>query len=117
LACPDCGGPTCDTELRGKRIARGDKVAMWYVSANRDEAVFAEPNAFRIERENAREHLAFGRGVHFCMGSRIAEMQLRVLWEEILARFRAVEVVGAPVRVRSNFVKGYSRLPVRGERH
>lgn len=108
---------TCDTELRGKRIARGDKVAMWYVSANRDEAVFAEPNAFRIERENAREHLAFGRGVHFCMGSRIAEMQLRVLWEEILARFRAVEVVGAPVRVRSNFVKGYSRLPVRVERH
>ncbi|MBX3023586.1 cytochrome P450 [bacterium] len=108
---------TRDTELRGKRIARGDKVAMWYVSANRDEDVFAEPNAFRIERENAREHLAFGRGVHFCMGSRIAEMQLRVLWEEILARFRDVEVVGEPVRVRSNFVKGYSRLPVRVHRH
>lgn len=104
---------TCDTELRGKRIATGDKVAMWYVSANRDEDVFAQPNAFRIERDNARDHLAFGRGVHFCMGSRIAEMQLRVLWEETLARFQHVEVVGPPVRIRSNFVKGYAHLPVR----
>ncbi|MBY0279032.1 cytochrome P450 [Candidatus Binatia bacterium] len=103
---------TQDTELAGKRIAAGDKVAMWYVSANRDEDVFANPNAFLIDRENAREHLAFGRGVHFCMGSRIAEMQLRVLWEEVLARFRHVEVVGAPERIRSNFVKGYAKLPV-----
>jgi cytochrome P450 len=106
----------CDTKLRGKRIARGDKVAMWYVSANRDDDVFPEPNAFRIDRENARDHLAFGRGVHFCMGSRIAEMQLRVLWEETLARFRHVELVGKPVRVRSNFVKGYTHLPVRVHR-
>jgi cytochrome P450 len=104
---------TCDTELAGKRIAKGDKVAMWYVSANRDEDVFEHPNAFRIDRENARDHLSFGRGVHFCMGSRIAEMQLRVLWEETLARFRQVEVVAPPVRVRSNFVKGYAHLPVR----
>jgi cytochrome P450 len=104
---------TCDTELAGKRIAKGDKVVMWYVSANRDEDVFERPNDFRIDRENARDHLAFGRGVHFCMGSRIAEMQLRVLWEETLARFRHVEVVGQPVRVRSNFVKGYAHLPVR----
>ncbi len=102
-----------DTELAGKRIAKGDKVVMWYVSANRDEDVFERPNDFRIDRENARDHLAFGRGVHFCMGSRIAEMQLRVLWEETLARFRHVEVVGKPVRVRSNFVKGYAHLPVR----
>jgi len=104
---------TCDTELAGKRIRRGDKVVMWYVSANRDEAVFERPDALWIERPNARQHLAFGLGVHFCMGSRLAEMQLRVLWEETLARFREVEVVGAPKRVRSNFVKGYERLPVR----
>jgi cytochrome P450 len=104
---------TRDAELAGKAIAKGDKVVMWYVSANRDEAVFDEPDAFRIDRPNARQHLAFGLGVHFCMGSRLAEMQLRVLWEETLARFREVEVVGPPRRVRSNFVKGYSELPVR----
>jgi hypothetical protein len=94
-------------------VGAGDKVVMWYVSANRDEAVFERPNELVIDRENARQHLAFGIGVHFCMGSRLAEMQLRVVWEETLARFRQVEVVGDPVRVRSNFVKGYSRLPVR----
>jgi cytochrome P450 len=104
---------TRDTEIAGKKIARGDKVVMWYVSANRDDAVFERPNELWIDRENARQHLAFGIGVHFCMGSRLAEMQLRVVWEETLARFRQVEVVGDPVRVRSNFVKGYSRLPVR----
>jgi cytochrome P450 len=104
---------TRDTELAGKAIAKGDKVVMWYVSANRDEAVFDRPNEFRIDRENAKQHLSFGIGVHFCMGSRLAEMQLRVLWEETLARFRQVELVGPPRRVRSNFVKGYSHLPVR----
>jgi cytochrome P450 len=104
---------TQDTELDGKAIHKGDKVVMWYVSANRDEAVFERPDEFRIDRENARQHLAFGIGVHFCMGSRLAEMQLRVLWEEALARFRMVEVVGPPRRVRSTFVKGYSELPVR----
>jgi cytochrome P450 len=104
---------TRDAELAGKTIAKGDKVVMWYVSANRDEAVFERPNEFRIDRANARQHLAFGIGVHFCMGSRLAEMQLRVMWEETLARFRAVEVVGPPRRVRSNFVKGYTHLPVR----
>ena len=108
---------TCDTELACKRIAQGDKLAMWYVSATRDEDVFERPNEFRIDRENARDHLAFGRGVHFYMGSRIAEMQLRVLWEETLAHFRHVEVVGTPVRVRSNFVKGYAQLPVRVHPH
>jgi len=104
---------TREAELAGKRIAAGDKVVMWYVSANRDAAVFDEPDAFRIDRPNARAHLSFGIGVHFCMGSRLAEMQLRVLWEELLARYRMVEVVGAPKRVRSNFVKGYTELPVR----
>ena len=104
---------TRDAEIAGKPIAKGDKVVMWYVSANRDDAVFERPNELRIDRKNARQHLAFGLGVHFCMGSRLAEMQLRVLWEELLARFHEVEVVGAPVRVRSNFVKGYAQLPVR----
>ncbi len=104
---------TRDTELAGKKIGKGEKVVMWYVSANRDEAVFEAPNELRIDRKNARQHLSFGLGVHFCMGSRLAEMQLRVLWEEILKRFRTVELVGKPVRVRSSFVKGYSRLPVR----
>ena len=104
---------TRDTELAGKAISEGDKVVMWYVSANRDADVFDEPDAFRIDRKNAKQHLSFGLGVHFCMGSRLAEMQLRVIWEETLARFREVEVVGEPQRVRSNFVKGYSELPVR----
>jgi cytochrome P450 len=104
---------TRDTQLAGKTIKKGDKVAMWYASANRDERAIERPNEFLIDRENARKHLAFGIGVHFCMGSRLAEMQLRVLWEEILQRFHTVEVVGEPVRVRSSFVKGVARLPVR----
>jgi cytochrome P450 len=104
---------TRDAELAGKQIRAGDKVVMWYVSANRDDSVFEQPDAFLIDRKNARQHLSFGIGVHFCMGSRLAEMQLRVLWEETLARFREVEVVGRPLRVRSNFVKGYTHLPVR----
>ena len=104
---------TQDTELAGKQIKKGDKVVMWYVSGNRDDTVIDRANEFLIDRENARQHLSFGWGVHFCMGSRLAEMQLRILWEEILARFREVEVVGDPVRVRSNFVKGFTKLPVR----
>jgi cytochrome P450 len=104
---------TRDTQLAGKAIAKGDKVVMWYVSANRDDAVFERPDDLWIDRPNARQHLSFGLGVHFCMGSRLAELQLRVLWEETLARFREVEIVGPVERVRSNFVKGYSRLPVR----
>jgi cytochrome P450 len=104
---------TRDAQLAGKAIRKGDKVLMWYVSANRDEAVFERPDEFRIDRANARQHLSFGLGVHFCMGSRLAEMQLRVLWEETLARFREIEIVGPIQRVRSNFVKGYSHLPVR----
>ena len=104
---------TRDTELGGKQIKKGDKVVMWYVSGNRDESVIDRANEFLIDRENARQHLSFGWGVHFCMGSRLAEMQLRILWEETLRRFRIVEVVGEPVRVRSNFVKGFAELPVR----
>jgi cytochrome P450 len=104
---------TQDVELGGKTIRKGDKVAMWYVSGNRDETVIDRPNDFIIDRDNARHHVSFGFGVHRCMGNRLAEMQLRIIWEEILKRFSKVEVVGEPVRVQSSFVKGYSELPVR----
>ena len=103
---------TEDTVLGGKRIKQGDKVVMWYVSANRDESVIDRANEFLIDRANAKQHLSFGWGVHFCVGSRLAEMQLRVLWEEIMKRYRLVEVVAPPVRVRSCFVKGISELEV-----
>jgi cytochrome P450 len=102
-----------DTELGGKKIKAGDKVLMWYVSGNRDEEAIERPNEFLIDRPNARHHLAFGFGIHRCMGNRLAEMQLRVLWEEIMKRFRFVEVVGEPERTFSSFVKGYTKLPVR----
>ena len=101
-----------DVEFHGKTIRRGDKVVMWYVSGNRDDAVFDDPNRLIIDRANARQHVSFGYGIHRCMGNRLAEMQLRVLWEEIQKRFHQVEVVGEPVRTLSNFVKGYSSLPV-----
>lgn len=102
-----------DTELGGKQIKAGDKVVMWYVSGNRDEKVFENPDEFIIGRPNVRKHLSFGYGVHRCMGSHLAELQLKVLWEEILARFERVEVMGEPRRSLSVFVKGYTDLPVR----
>ncbi|MEM9174456.1 MAG: cytochrome P450 [Myxococcota bacterium] len=104
---------TQDTVLGGKQIKAGDKVVMWYVSANRDEDVIPDADAFIIDRKDSKKHLSFGLGVHFCMGSRIAEMQLRVLWEEIMKRYRFIEVVGEPVRTKSSFVKGFTELPVR----
>jgi cytochrome P450 len=103
---------TQDTELGGKAIRNGDKVVMWYVSGNRDEEIFQNANDFVIDRENARQHVSFGFGLHRCMGNRLAEMQLRVLWEEIMQRFSYIEVVGQPTRSVSNFVRGYTSLPV-----
>ena len=105
-----------DVEFRGKTIRRGDKVVMWYVSGNRDETVFENPDKLIIDRDNARAHVSFGFGLHRCMGNRLAEMQLRVLWEEIQQRFDFVEVVGTPERSLSNFIKGYVKLPVRVHR-
>ncbi|MEM1436054.1 MAG: cytochrome P450 [Pseudomonadota bacterium] len=102
-----------DVEVNGTTIPAGEKVLMWYLSGNRDDREVDHPNAFQIDRPNARRHLAFGFGIHRCMGNRLAEMQLRVLWEEIHKRFEFVEVVGAPVRTRSAFVHGYTSLPVR----
>ena len=104
---------TQDTELGGKTIKKGDRVVMWYVSGNRDEEVIDNPYQFIIDRSKARHHLSFGFGIHRCMGNRLAEMQLRIVWEEIMKRFSKVEVVGEPVRVPSNFVKGFIHLPVR----
>ena len=104
---------TRDLEFRGQQLRKGDKIAMWFVSGNRDERVIPDPNRFWIDRPNARHHLSFGFGLHRCMGNRLAEMQLRVLWEEIMQRFSFVEVVGEPERVQSSFVRGYASLPVK----
>lgn len=102
-----------DIELRGKQIKKGDQLLMWYVSGNRDGDVIDRPDEFIIDREGARHHLSFGFGIHRCMGNRLAEMQLRIVWEEIMKRFSKVEVVGEPVRLRSSFVRGITELPVR----
>ncbi len=102
-----------DTELGGKTIRAGDKVVMWYLSGNRDESVFERADALVIDRPNARSHMSFGFGIHRCMGNRVGEMQLRILWEEIMKRFETVEVVGEPVRTRHIFIRGYTELPVR----
>jgi cytochrome P450 len=102
-----------DTELGGKQIKAGDKVVMWYASGNRDEEAIERANEFVIDRDKARQHLSFGFGLHRCMGNRLAEMQLRIVWEEIQQRFSFVEVVGEPQRVYSSFVKGYTSLPVK----
>ena len=102
-----------DTELGGKQIRKGDKLAMWYLSGNRDESAIPEPNRFIVDRERPRQHLSFGFGIHRCVGNRLAELQLKILWEELLRRFEAIEVVGEPTRVRSSFVRGFSHLPVR----
>ncbi len=102
-----------DFELGGKTIARGEKVLMWYVSGNRDEAQFTRPNELWIERPRVRGHLSFGFGIHRCVGNRLAEMQLQVLWEEILARWEKIEVLEEPGRVPSSFVKGYTKMMVK----
>lgn len=106
-----------DDVIRGKQIKKGDKVAMWYISANRDDDVIDNPDAFIIDRERPRHHMSFGYGIHRCMGNRLAEMQLRIVWEEITKRFHTVEQVGEAERVQSSFVRGIAELPVRVHRH
>jgi cytochrome P450 len=102
-----------DTELAGKQIRRGDKVAMWYISGNRDEEAIENANEFIIDRARPRQHLSFGFGIHRCVGNRLAEMQLTILWEEILRRFPRIEVMQEPKRVYSNILHGIASLPVR----
>ncbi len=103
-----------DVEMHGQTIKKGDKIAMWYVSGNRDEdSPFERPNDLIVDRHNARRHLSFGFGIHRCVGNRLGEMQLQILWEEILKRFEHIEVLEEPTRVYSSFVKGYSKMMVR----
>ena len=102
-----------DYDLGGKTIRAGDKVVMWYVSGNRDDSVIDNPDAFIIDRPQARRHLSFGFGIHRCVGNRLAEMQLRIVWEEVLKRWPVIEVIGEPTRVLSSFVKGYEKMQVR----
>jgi cytochrome P450 len=104
-----------DMEMRGKQMKAGEKILMWYISGNRDDEVIHDPNAYNIERERPRQHLSFGFGIHRCVGNRLAELQLKIIWEEILRRFPKVEVVGEPRRVFSSFIHGYTHLPVRVE--
>lgn len=103
---------TEDVEMHGKTIKKGDAVAMWYASANRDETKFERPNDFWIERPNVRQHLSFGFGIHRCVGNRLAELQLQILWEEMLTRFSRAEVMAEPSLTPNAFVKGYTWMPV-----
>ena len=102
-----------DAELGGKRIRKGDKVAMWYISGNRDEEAIENPNDFIIDRARPRQHLSFGFGIHRCVGNRLAELQLSILWEEILQRFPMIEVLEPPTRAYSNILRSISSMPVR----
>ena len=102
-----------DYEMHGKTIKKGDKIAMWYVSGNRDERKFERPNELIVDRKNARNHISFGFGIHRCYGNRLAELQLQILWDEMLKRFKKVEVVNEPGRNLSSFVKGYTEMNVR----
>jgi cytochrome P450 len=103
-----------DVVLAGKTIHRGDKVAMWYLSGNRDEDAIDRPDDFIIDRPRPRQHLSFGFGIHRCVGNRLAEMQLTILWEEILKRnLPPIEVTGEPTRGYSNVLRSITSLPVR----
>jgi cytochrome P450 len=102
-----------DTELGGKTIRKGDRVVMWYVSGNRDEDVIDRPNDFIVDRPRPRTHLSFGFGIHRCLGMRLAELQLKIIWQEMLKRFDRIEVVGEPKRTYSSFLRGYESMPVR----
>jgi cytochrome P450 len=104
---------TKDTNIRGQDIKAGDKVVMWYGSANRDEDIFKDGHLFKVDRENAKKHLAFGAGEHLCLGNRLGHMQIRVLFEELLDRFPNIHSTSDPVRIPSNFLAGISELKVR----
>jgi len=102
-----------DVDVSGYQIKAGDKVVMWYLAGNRDQSMFSHPNMLDIARKNARQHLSFGFGIHRCLGMRLAEMQLKILWTEIMKRWQRIEIVGPIERVPSNFVNGYTSMPVR----
>jgi cytochrome P450 len=102
-----------DVDFGGKVIKKGDKVVVWYISGNRDDTVIERPNEFIVDRRRPREHLSFGFGIHRCLGNRLAELQLKILWEEIIRRNLEIEVLGKPVYAYSNFLRGIKELPVR----
>jgi cytochrome P450 len=102
-----------DTELGGHQIKAGEKVVMWYISGNRDPDAIDKPETFIVDRARPRQHLSFGFGIHRCVGNRLAELQLKILWQEILTRFPKIEVTGEPQRVYSNFIRGIKSMPVR----
>jgi len=106
-----------DYEYAGRQMKAGEKVVLWYISGNRDEDVHTDADRLIIDRKSARQHASFGFGIHRCMGNRLAEMQLRVVWEEIHKRFRFVEVTGPERRLKSNFIRGIREMPVRLHRH
>ena len=101
-----------DVEMHGKTIKKGDQIAMWYVSGNRDERFWDRPNDFIIDRPDARRHLSFGFGIHRCVGNRLGELQLNILWEELLKRFSDIEMLDEPSLTAGGFVKGYTWMPV-----
>jgi cytochrome P450 len=103
---------TQDAELGGKTIKAGDRVVMWYVSGNRDDSMVEDPESYIVDRARPRQHMSFGFGIHRCVGNRLAELQLTIIWEEIMKRFPVIELVGEPLRTHSIFVKGYETLPV-----
>lgn len=104
---------TRETEVAGQVIPAGAKVVMWYVSGNRDPEAIEDPDRLIIDRKRPRQHLSFGFGIHRCVGNRLAELQLRILWEEILGRFPMIEMVGEAKRTYSNFIHGFRSMPVR----
>jgi cytochrome P450 len=103
---------TEEVEMRGRRIGAGDRVVMWYPSANHDEEVFDEPFRFDIRRQ-PNDHLTFGTGRHACLGASLARLEVRVVFEELLSRLASIEVTGPPDRLRSNFINGVKHLPVK----
>jgi cytochrome P450 len=106
-----------DHDLFGAPIKAGDKIGMWYLSANRDETVFDNPDKLIVDRENARRHLAFGYGIHRCVGARLAELQIRILLEEMAVRRLRPNVVAEPERVAGCFVHGYRKMDVELSRY
>jgi len=102
-----------DAELGGKQIKAGDRVVMWYLSGNRDGESIENPDQFIIDRARPRQHISFGFGIHRCVGNRLGELQLKIMWEEILKRFPVIELAGEPQRTFSNFVHGFTSLPIR----
>jgi cytochrome P450 len=103
---------TQDFEFQGKTIKTGDLVVMWYLSGNRDDRVIEDPYSYIIDRERPRQHISFGFGIHRCVGNRLAELQLTIIWEEIMKRFPTIELVAEPTRTHSIFVHGYESMPV-----